>query len=56
MALLLHNPLPHRLGGNSTDTTRWAFSVCYLDAGTVSTENKDYTVLFVLDAMNPDNL
>ena len=54
--LLLHNHLPHRSGVNSTDIARRAFSVCYMDAGTISTENKDYAVLFGLDAKNPDDL
>ncbi len=51
-ALLRHNHLPHRSGGNSADIARRAFSVCYMDAGIVSTENKDCAMLFGPDAMN----
>ena len=55
-ALLLHNHLPHRSGVNSTDIARRAFSVCYMESATVSTESRDYPVLFGPDAMNPDDL
>ncbi|MXZ26211.1 MAG: phytanoyl-CoA dioxygenase family protein [Caldilineaceae bacterium SB0665_bin_21] len=54
--LLLHNHLPHRSGVNSTDIARRAFSVCYMETATVSTESRDYPVLFGPDAMNPDDL
>ncbi len=51
-AVLLHNHLPHRSGVNSTDIARRAFSACYMDADTVSRENRDYyPVLFGPDAL-----
>ena len=55
-ALLFHNHLPHRSGVNSTDIARRAFSVCYMETATVSTESRDYPALFGTDAMNPDDL
>lgn len=45
-SVLLHNHLPHSSGINETDIARRAFSVCYMDAATVSTENRDYPLIF----------
>ena len=54
-AVLLHNHLPHSSGVNQTDTARRALSVCYMDAATVSQENRDYPVLIGQDALSlPD--
>ncbi len=51
-AVLLHNHLPHSSGVNATDIARRALSVCYMDADTVSQENRDYPVLFGQDALS----
>lgn len=54
-AVLLHNHLPHSSGVNTTDIARRALSVCYMDAATVSQENKEYPVLFGPDALTPES-
>ena len=43
---LLHNWLLHRSGVNETDKPRRAFSVCYMDAGTVDRSGAQYTPLW----------
>lgn len=43
---LLHNWLLHRSDTNSTDISRRAFSVCYMDARTVSSHGEQYTKIF----------
>ncbi len=50
-SVLLHNHLPHSSGINRTDTARRAFSVCYMDAATVSQENREYSLLFGLGSL-----
>ena len=54
-SVLLHNHLPHSSGVNSTDTARRALSVCYMDAATVSRENRDYPLLFGPGALSVDD-
>ena len=54
-SVLLHNHLPHSSGVNHTDIARRAFSVCYMDAATVSQENKEYPLLFGPGAMSVDD-
>lgn len=43
---LLHNWLLHRSDTNSTDISRRAFSVCYMDGATVAKNGATYTPLF----------
>lgn len=45
-AVLLHNWLLHRSDTNATDISRRAFSVCYMDAGTIAKNDETYTTLF----------
>ncbi|GHO46311.1 phytanoyl-CoA dioxygenase family protein [Ktedonospora formicarum] len=44
--VLLHNWLLHRSDTNSTDIARRAFSVCYMDARTKSSQDENYTLIF----------
>ena len=45
-AVLLHNWLLHRSDTNSTDISRRAFSVCYMDARTIAANGEIYTTVF----------
>lgn len=45
-AVLLHNWLLHRSDTNATDISRRAFSVCYMDAQTASSNGETYTQIF----------
>ena len=54
-SVLLHNHLPHSSGVNRTDIARRAFSACYMDAATVSQENKDYALIFGPGALSVDD-
>jgi ectoine hydroxylase-related dioxygenase (phytanoyl-CoA dioxygenase family) len=53
---LLHNYLLHASGVNNSDISRRAFSVCYMDARTVTTNNEKYTVIFGPDALQVKDL
>lgn len=53
---LLHNWLLHASDVNKTDTSRRAFSVCYMDGRTRGPDGTKYSVVFGPDAMSPDNL
>ena len=55
-AALLHNWLLHGSGVNKTDTSRRAFSVCYMDAATRSDRGNAYSVIFGESAMSPASL
>jgi phytanoyl-CoA hydroxylase len=44
--VLLHNWMLHSSDVNSTDVPRRAFSVCYMDARTVSSRGKQFPVVF----------
>jgi len=44
--MLLHNYLPHSSDVNNTDIARRAFSVCYMDAATVSENNESFPIIF----------
>lgn len=55
-AVLLHNHLPHSSGVNRTATARRAFSVCYLDAATVSTSGKHFPRIFGEGALKAANV
>jgi phytanoyl-CoA hydroxylase len=45
-AVLLHNYLPHGSGINRTDIPRRAFSVCYMDAATKTSNGERYSLIF----------
>ncbi|MEM8535845.1 MAG: phytanoyl-CoA dioxygenase family protein, partial [Chloroflexota bacterium] len=45
-AVLLHNWLLHRSDTNTTDVSRRAFSVCYMDARTQASNGEHYTTVF----------
>ncbi|MCG3146614.1 MAG: hypothetical protein PCFJNLEI_00047 [Verrucomicrobiae bacterium] len=53
---LLHNYLLHASDVNRTDTSRRAFSVCYMDARTVTTNNEKYSTIFGADALRVEDL
>ena len=55
-AVLLHNWLLHSSQDNGTDIPRRAFSVCYMDADTVSEKGNSYSLLFGEGALDPDRL
>lgn len=55
-AVLLHNYLPHSSGVNSTDIARRAFSVCYMDGATISTNNEQFSRIFGAGALTPAQL
>ncbi len=55
-AALLHNYLPHSSGVNSTSIARRAFSVCYMDAATVDSNNHAYSLIFGDGALDPERL
>lgn len=50
-AVLLHNWLLHRSDTNATDISRRGFSVCYMDARTVSQSGEKFTPVFEPEAM-----
>ncbi|HEY8665183.1 MAG TPA: phytanoyl-CoA dioxygenase family protein [Tepidisphaeraceae bacterium] len=50
---LLHNHLLHSSDVNKTDTPRRAFSVCYMEADTVSSWPETFNVVFGAGAMQP---
>jgi len=53
---LLHNYLLHASDVNRTDVSRRAFSVCYMDARTVTTNNEKYTTIFGEGALRVEDL
>jgi hypothetical protein len=54
-AVLLHNWLLHSSSVNHSDTTRRAFSVCYMDSRTVS-ERGHFNVVFGDGALTPETV
>lgn len=44
--VLLHNWTVHGSDGNTSDQSRRAFSVCYMDAETVSSKGEQFSVIF----------
>jgi ectoine hydroxylase-related dioxygenase (phytanoyl-CoA dioxygenase family) len=55
-AVLIHNWTVHGSGGNSTEFPRRAFSVCYMDADSVSSRNTRFPVVFGEGALQPYRL
>jgi hypothetical protein len=55
-AMLLHNYLLHASDVNRTDISRRAFSVCYMDARTVTTNNEKYSTIFGPGALRVEDL
>jgi phytanoyl-CoA hydroxylase len=53
-AVLLHNWTVHGSEGNSSEQSRRAFSVCYMDAETVSAAGKKFSVVFGSGALEPE--
>lgn len=53
--VLLHNWLLHSSDVNHTAIPRRAFSVCYMDAATVSSRGATYPVVFGEGALNPSS-
>lgn len=53
---LLHNWTLHRSDTNRSDTSRRAFSVCYMDARTQVTGDHHYPVIFGEGELDPENL
>ena len=53
-AILLHNWLLHRSGVNPTETSRRAFSVCYMEGATRSVRNPErgFPLLFGENALS----
>lgn len=45
-AILLHNWTIHGSDGNTSDRPRRAFSVCYIDGGTVSASGRSFSTVF----------
>ena len=54
--MLLHNWVLHSSEVNSTDIPRRAFSVCYMDAATVSSRGKAFPVIFGSDVLTVDKI
>jgi len=54
--VLLHNYLLHASDVNRTDTSRRAFSVCYMDAHTVTTTDTKFTTIFGAGALRVEDL
>ena len=54
--VLLHNWLLHSSEINKTDIPRRAFSVCYMDAATVSDKDKTFSIIFGKGALRPELL
>lgn len=55
-AVLLHNYLLHASDVNRTDIPRRAFSVCYMDARTVTTNRETYSVIFGEGALRVEDI
>ena len=55
-SVLLHNWLLHASDVNHTDIPRRAYSVCYMDARTVSTSTEKYTTIFGEGALKVEDL
>lgn len=55
-AVLLHNYLLHASDVNRTDIPRRAFSVCYMDAHTVTTNRETYSVIFGEGALRVEDI
>lgn len=55
-AVLLHNWLLHRSDTNSTDISRRAFSVCYMEAHTVASNGEKYNTVFGEGALTSQQL
>lgn len=55
-AVLLHNWLLHSSDKNHSDLPRRAFSVCYMDARTVSSSGRRFPVIFGPGALDPSDL
>jgi phytanoyl-CoA hydroxylase len=55
-SVLLHNWTVHGSEGNTSDRSRRAFSVCYMDAETISTSGKRFSVMFGPNALQPETL
>lgn len=53
---LLHNWLLHRSDTNTTDISRRAFSVCYMDGNTHASNGETYNIMFGEGAMQPGDL
>jgi phytanoyl-CoA hydroxylase len=53
-AVLLHNWTVHGSEGNSSEVSRRAFSVCYMDAETISDAGKKFSVVFGAGALQPE--
>ena len=54
--VLLHNWMLHSSEVNSTDIPRRAFSVCYMDAATVSSRGHQFSVLFGEGALSLESM
>jgi phytanoyl-CoA hydroxylase len=52
-AVLLHNWTVHGSQGNSSNQSRRAFSVCYMDAETISRQDEQFSVVFGSGALQP---
>jgi ectoine hydroxylase-related dioxygenase (phytanoyl-CoA dioxygenase family) len=55
-AVLLHNYLLHASDVNRTDISRRAFSVCYMDARTVTRNAETYSTIFGEGALRLEDL
>ena len=55
-SVLLHNHLPHSSGVNRSPIARRAFSVCYMDAATRSSDNQVFPVIFGHGALSPEQV
>ncbi len=55
-SVLLHNWTVHGSDGNQSERSRRAFSVCYMDANTVSVSGKHFSEVFGPDALQPTTL
>jgi phytanoyl-CoA hydroxylase len=55
-AVLLHNHTLHTSATNSTDQSRRAFSVCYIDAATVASNGATFPVIFGKGALDSNLL
>ena len=55
-AVLLHNHTLHSSKTNSTDQSRRAFSVCYMEAATVAKNGQTFPVVFGEGAIDPSKL
>jgi len=53
-AVLLHNWLLHNSDVNRSDIARRAFSVCYMDAATVSSRGSTFSHIFGEDSLTPN--